>query len=90
MLSSVTMGRAAVVARLAAIQRSFAARGLSSDAAQSLALRMLDGQVRRQSMMLSFEKLFYLSGICFLCVLPLVYFLRAPKGAEKVEVHVEM
>jgi hypothetical protein len=29
-------------------------------------------------------------GIAFLCVLPLVFFLRMPKGAEKAELHVEM
>jgi hypothetical protein len=41
-------------------------------------------------MVLSFERLFMICGIAFLCVLPLVFFLRMPKGAEKVEVHVEM
>ena len=40
--------------------------------------------------MLSFERLFYLAGILFLFVLPLVFFLRMPKHAEKLEVHVEM
>ena len=39
---------------------------------------------------LSFEKLFYLSGICFLCVLPLVFLLRAAPGGEKIDAHVEM
>jgi DHA2 family multidrug resistance protein len=51
---------------------------------------MIDGQLRQQAMMISFEKLFYLSGILFLCVLPLVFFLKAPKDAEKIDVHVEM
>ena len=41
-------------------------------------------------MVISFEKLFYLSGILFLCVLPLVFFLKMPEHAEKIEVHVEM
>lgn len=90
MLSSLTTDRAAVAARIAGLQRSLATRGMSSDVAHTVALRMLDGQVRQQAMLLSFEKLFYLSGICFLCVLPLVYFLRAPKSAEKIDVHVEM
>jgi hypothetical protein len=51
---------------------------------------MIDLQVRRQAMMLSFEKIFMLTGICFLCVLPLVLLLKAPKPGEKTEVHVEM
>ncbi len=90
MLSSLTMDRGAVLTRLAGLKNTLIARGYASDAAQSTAARILDGQIRRQAMMLSFEKLFYLSGICFLCVLPLVYFLRAPKSAEKINVHVEM
>jgi DHA2 family multidrug resistance protein len=90
MLNSLTGDRPIVLARLAGIRRMLEAHGMSSAAAQATAARMLDGQIRQQAMVLSFEKLFYLSGICFLCVLPLVYFLRAPKGAEKIDVHVEM
>ena len=59
-------------------------------AAQSTAAQILDLQVRQQAMVLSFERLFYICGIAFLCVLPLVFFLKTPKGTEKVEVHVEM
>jgi len=51
---------------------------------------MIDGQLRQQAMVISFEKLFYLSGILFLCVLPLVFFLKMPEHAEKIDVHVEM
>jgi len=90
MLPSLTADRPMVLARLAGIRRMLEARGMSSAAAQSTAARMLDGQIRQQAMVMSFEKLFYLSGICFLCVLPLVFFLRAPKSAEKIDVHVEM
>jgi hypothetical protein len=41
-------------------------------------------------MVISFERLFYLAGILFLLVLPLVFFLRMPKNAAPLEVHVEM
>ena len=41
-------------------------------------------------MVLAFEKLFMITGIAFLCVLPLVLFLRTPERSEKVEVHMEM
>ena len=51
--------------------------------------------VARQAMMMTFEKMFLLAGIAFLFVLPLLYFLKAPKiagggGAPKPDVHVEM
>jgi DHA2 family multidrug resistance protein len=55
-----------------------------------LPLRIIDLIVRKQAMVLSFEKLFYLAGISFIVVLPLVFLLRAPKTLEKIEVHVEM
>jgi DHA2 family multidrug resistance protein len=90
MLASLSMDRTAVAARINGLQRMLMQKGLSPDAALATASRMLDGQIRQQALVLSFEKLFYLSGICFLCVLPLVFFLRAPKGAEKIDVHVEM
>ncbi len=90
MLASVSMARPQVVARLAAIQTMLRGRGLDPMAAQQTATRMLDGQVRLQSMVISFERLFYLTGILFLCVLPLAFFLKMPKETQKIEVHVEM
>jgi DHA2 family multidrug resistance protein len=54
---------------------------------------VLGGIVARQSMVLTFEKLFLLSGILFLFVLPILFFLRSPDHGDKVstaEVHVEM
>ena len=67
-------------------------RGIVGPAAQSTAAQILDYQVRTQAMVLSFERLFMICGIAFLCVLPLVFFLKMPKGgpSEKVEVHMEM
>ena len=63
---------------------------MDAEGARRAALTMIDGQLRQQSMVISFEKLFYLAGILFLCVLPLVFFLKMPKDAEKIDVHVEM
>jgi MFS transporter, DHA2 family, multidrug resistance protein len=90
MLSHFSLSSPAMAARMAGIQRMLQARGLDALAARQNAARMIDGQLRQQAMMLSFEKLFYLSGILFLCVLPLVFFLKAPKDAEKTDMHVEM
>jgi DHA2 family multidrug resistance protein len=91
MLPSVNLSRPEVASRLAGIERMLAGRGLDAQSAHAGAVRMLDGIVRREAMLLTFEKLFYLSGIAFLCVLPLVFLLRAPANrGEKIEVHVEM
>lgn len=90
LLSHFSQSSPAMASRMAAIQRMLQSRGLDAIAARQTAARMIDGQLRQQAMMLSFEKLFYLAGILFLCVLPLVYFLKAPKAGEKIDVHVEM
>ena len=79
-----------MAARIAGIQRMLQSRGMDATAARQAAARMIDGQLHQQAMVISFEKLFYLSGILFLCVLPLVFFLKMPKDAEKIDVHVEM
>ena len=90
MISQVSMSRPAVADRMAAMQRMLASRGVDAAAAQSGAARMIDLGVRRQAMMISFEKLFMLAGICFICVLPLVLLLKAPASTEGIDVHVEM
>jgi DHA2 family multidrug resistance protein len=90
MLPHFSMSSPAMAARVAAIQRMLQGRGLDSFAARQHAAQMIDGQLRQQAMVISFEKLFYLSGILFLCVLPLVFFLKMPKDAEKIDIHVEM
>jgi MFS transporter, DHA2 family, multidrug resistance protein len=90
MLANVTMSRPAVAARVLATQHMLAARGLDPAAAQQAAPQMIDGLMRQQAMVLSFERLFMICGIAFLCVLPLVLLLRMPKNAEKIEVHMEM
>jgi DHA2 family multidrug resistance protein len=90
MLPSISLDRPEVAARVQAMQRMLQGRGYDAHAAQAAAVQMLDFQVRRQAMVLSFERLFYLAGILFLCVLPLVFFLRMPEHVEKIDVHMEM
>jgi DHA2 family multidrug resistance protein len=90
LLGAYDVSRAAVTSRLAGIEKMLQGRGLDPQSAHSAAARMLDGQLRQQAMVISFEKLFYLSGILFLLVLPLVFFLKMPANAEKLDIHVEM
>ncbi|MGH9423451.1 MAG: MFS transporter, partial [Thermoanaerobaculia bacterium] len=90
LLPHFSMSSPAMASRMAAIQRMLQGRGLDIATARRAAAAMIDGQLRRQAMMIAFEKLFYLSGILFLCVLPLVFFLKMPKDAGKIDVHVEM
>ncbi|HSP16605.1 MAG TPA: DHA2 family efflux MFS transporter permease subunit [Thermoanaerobaculia bacterium] len=90
LVASVTLSRPEVMARVQGIQRMLMGRGMDQGAAQRTAARMIDLQVRQQAMVISFEKMFMIAGIAFLCVLPLVLLLKAPESVEGGEAHVEM
>jgi DHA2 family multidrug resistance protein len=99
-----TVGKAALAAhvtpyspeamgRLGQITQGLAARGLDPATAAQAAPAALAATVARQAMVLSFEKMFLLAGICFLVILPLLLFLKVDRSAEqghKPEVHLEM
>ena len=90
MIANVNPARPEVQQRIKAIASMFQSRGMTPNGAQRAAIGMIMAEAHRQAMVLSFERLFYLAGILFLFVLPLVFFLRMPQNAEKIEVHVEM
>jgi DHA2 family multidrug resistance protein len=85
-------GRVEVMGRLGMIARALSAHGVDPTSARSGALRVLYGIVAREAMVVTFERLFLLSGVAFLVVMPILVFLRAPDlTATPVEhVHVEM
>jgi DHA2 family multidrug resistance protein len=90
MLPNVAPGNLVLSPELAGMKMLFVRHGLDAVASESGSMRLLDFIVRRQATVLSFEKLFLVAGISFACVLPLVFLLRMPKSANKIDVHVEM
>jgi MFS transporter, DHA2 family, multidrug resistance protein len=83
--------------RLAMIQRGLEARGMAPPLAHGGAIGALYGNVMRESMMLSFEKVFLLAGILFIAVMPLLAFLKMPEeetnkkgGFAEAAAHMEM
>jgi DHA2 family multidrug resistance protein len=94
LIAHVTPSSPAAVQRLAQLQAGLAARGLDLASAKAAALAALNGQVARQAAVLSFEKTFLLSGVLFLCVLPLLLFLKVNpatrRGGEKPHVEMEL
>ena len=72
----ITELRPEVTGRLAQITAGLGARGLDPASARTGAFKALHGLVFGQGMTLAFERTFYLAGIVFLTVLPLLYFLR--------------
>jgi MFS transporter, DHA2 family, multidrug resistance protein len=79
----------AAAARLSAMSHGFAARGMDPVRAHDAALRALDLLISRQATAIAFEKVLLVTGISFLFVLPLLYFLKTPKAVKRVEMHVE-
>jgi DHA2 family multidrug resistance protein len=79
--------------RLQQITQGLIGRGLDAATAAAAAPAALAGEVARQAMVLSFEKMFLLAGICFLAILPLLLFLkddRSTAGSPKADMHLEM
>jgi DHA2 family multidrug resistance protein len=67
-------------ARLAALSSALLARGLSPGEAETRALAILNGQVTRQAMMLSFERIFIMFGWSFALALPMLLLMRKGRG----------
>lgn len=90
--SHLNPGRPEVIERLGQITQLLRSRGYDLGSAQVAARRALGGVVARQATVLTFDKLFLLSGFLFLLVLPLLLFLKSPDHERKapVDAHVEI
>ena len=87
----VTAESPAVAQRLAQLQAGLASRGgLDPVSAKAAALAALNGQVTQQAAVLAFEKTFFLAGIVFLCVLPLLLFLKVNRHGAAGAAHAAM
>jgi DHA2 family multidrug resistance protein len=66
--------------RMAGIAARLIAHGTPPALADAAALKVMDLQVARQAMMLSFDQLFLLFGACFVLSLPLLLLMHKSKG----------
>jgi len=80
LIANVTQYSEATRERLGGIMARLVATGTPAPLAQSKALMIVNGQVTRQAMMLSFEQLFLLFGACFVLSLPLLLLMHKSKG----------
>jgi DHA2 family multidrug resistance protein len=80
LIANVTQFAPAARARLGGIEATLLATGTPAALAESKAIKVLDGLVTRQAMMLSFEQLFLLFGLCFVLSLPLLLLMHQAKG----------
>ncbi len=89
-VAHVTPGSPETVARLAQLRAFFASRGLDPAAAYQAALQALSGIVTRQAMVIAFERVFFMAGVVFLAVMPLLLFLQVNRSNAARTSHVEI
>ena len=87
LLQSVSDARLPVAEFLQKARAGMISRGVPVVQAGADALAALDGRVRAQSMVLAFEKAFFLQGLVFLTALPLLYFLRVRRDGLPEQNH---
>jgi len=66
--------------RLESITHGLIARGINPTVAKQQALFMLDRQVQAQASVLAFSRIYILSGVILLAVLPLLFLFKTGKG----------
>ena len=77
-----TNGDPATMDRLNMLVRGLTSRGMDAISAKQQALVLLDRQVTVQATVLSFSKIYLLSGTIFLCALPLLLLWKTGKGRQ--------
>jgi DHA2 family multidrug resistance protein len=76
----VTTMDAASLGRLDQVTHGLIARGINPIVAKQQALGVIDAQIRAQASVLAFSRIYILSGIILLSVLPLLFLFRTGKG----------
>jgi DHA2 family multidrug resistance protein len=69
--------------RLQGMKQSLIAKGVAVSEAQHTALGMIYGEVRRQAGALAFNRIFFIVGLAFLVIIPLLLFLKRPTHQEE-------
>jgi DHA2 family multidrug resistance protein len=86
--SHVTLLRPEVGEMIARIKGVLVMQGMDPLSATAVAGKALYGRVAIQGTVLGFDRVFLMQGILFLCVLPLLFFLRVPR--HDAPVHIEL
>jgi len=68
-----------VQSRIAMLKSATMARGLDAVAAENSAMAIIYGTVRRQAAMLAYNRIFFVVGIAFLVIIPLLLLLKKPQ-----------
>jgi len=74
-------------AKLHALKSAAMSRGLDQVSAERFSFVALDGMVRRQAGMLAYNRIFWVVGLAFLVIIPLLLLLKKPRQHEGVAMH---
>ena len=86
--TNVTIFDAATQRMISSARAAFMAQGMDPTTATRQAYAAMFGMVQRQASMLSFNQAFFLLGLLFLCVTPLIFLMQKPKkGGGAVAAH---
>ena len=69
--------------RLDQLKQTLIAKGISITQADHTALGMIYGEVRRQAGALAFNRIFFIIGLAFLGIIPLLFLLKRPAHQEE-------
>ena len=64
--------------RLAGLKQTLISKGIAISEAEHTALGMIYGEVRRQAAALAFNRIFFIVGLAFLVIIPLLLLLKRP------------
>lgn len=64
--------------RFNTLKQTLIAKGIQSDQASQTALGMLYGMLRRQAGVLAYNRIFFIIGLAFLAIIPLLFILKRP------------
>ncbi|GAB4540381.1 MAG: MDR family MFS transporter [Pleurocapsa sp.] len=84
---NVSLYNAATNQRLEALTSAFQSRGMDAHTAHQQALAVISQTIDLQSAILSFEDIFHVVGIVFICILPLLLLLGKGNKANVTGVH---
>ena len=69
--------------RFESLKQALVAKGIVASQADTKALGMMYGAVRRQAGALAFNRVFFIIGLAFLLVIPLLFLLKRPSHTEE-------
>lgn len=72
--------------RIENMKQGLLAKGIAASQIDTTALGMMYGAVRRQAGALAFNHIFFIIGLAFLVIIPLLFLLKRPSHSEGVEV----